>query len=155
VQDFNHPLTSDLGDLDLGFYLIKQNGDLKGLDYLRTPDLIGDIGAGQVLRHDASGPNNDIIDKLEPILDAAIDEDATIYLFGSGFGSGIHDIHMNQGSLPRFDNGVGQDGGLLFQFPDGHWEAVFLAFASQRIPTDNRTGLPLGQSKSLAAIIEG
>ena len=153
VRDFSHPLTSELQNLELGFQLIQQNDGLQGLDYIRTPDLISDITTGEVLHHNVSGPNNDIIDKLEPILDDAIKQDATVYLFGSSFGSGIHDIHMNQGSLPRFDNGVGQDGGLLFQFSDGHWEAVFLAFASQRIPTDDETGKSLPQSRSLAAIL--
>jgi len=154
VKDFTHPLTSSLADLDLDFYPIPQTSDLEGLDYLRTPNLISDISAGQILPHDVAGPNNDMLDKLVPILKAAIREDATVYIFGSSFASGIHDIHMNQGSLPRFDNGVGQDGGVLFQFPDGHWEAVFLAFASQRIPTNDVTGVPLAPSKSLAKIIE-
>jgi uncharacterized protein YukJ len=62
---------------------------------------------------------------------------------------------MNQGS-PGFDNGVGQDGAFLLRFPDEHWEAVFLAFASQRIPTDDTSGDPLSgsQSQSLESIIE-
>jgi uncharacterized protein YukJ len=59
---------------------------------------------------------------------------------------------MNQGSLPQFENGVYEDGALLFEFEDGHWEAVFLAFASQRIPTDDNGEAEEG-SKDLAGIL--
>jgi uncharacterized protein YukJ len=56
--------------------------------------------------------------------------------------------------LPKFDNGVGEDGALIFSYPDdGHFEAVFLAFASQAIPTDDTTGEPASDSKTLADII--
>jgi hypothetical protein len=50
---------------------------------------------------------------------------------------------MNQGNLPPFlgDDGVWQDGGLLFQFPStDQWVALFLAFQSQAWHTDDRTG---------------
>lgn len=57
--------------------------------------------------------------------------------------------------MPQYDNGVGEDGALIFSFSDGHFEAVFLAFASQKIPTDDSTGEPLSDSKTLAAIIGG
>ena len=158
VKDFKHPLTDALANLDLGFYLIRPNdsqtGDL-ALDYIRTQPELMTLQDGRILQHDIPGPNNDILDEMEPILRTAIDNGATVYLFGSSFGSGIHDIHMNQGSLPRFDNGVSQDGGILFNFPnDGHWEAIFLAFASQRIPTDDETGRFLSDSKSFAQIIQ-
>ncbi|KAJ6171081.1 hypothetical protein N7470_000148 [Penicillium chermesinum] len=113
-----------------------QQSRLQGLDYIRTPGLV-DIKSGQVLPADASGPNNDILDKLEPILQDAIRQKATAFIWGSSYGSGIHDIHMNQGSKPSFSNGIYEDGALFFKFPDGHWEAVFLAFASQRIPTND------------------
>jgi uncharacterized protein YukJ len=59
---------------------------------------------------------------------------------------------MNQGSLPQFANGIYEDGALLFKFDDGHWEAVFLAFASQKIPTDDQ-GEAQPNSKSLADIL--
>jgi len=50
---------------------------------------------------------------------------------------------MNQGNVPPFlgDDGVWQDGGLLFQFPaTDQWVALFLAFQSQAWHTDDRTG---------------
>ncbi|OCL12855.1 hypothetical protein AOQ84DRAFT_417948 [Glonium stellatum] len=158
VRNFEHPLTSTLANLDLGFQLIQpgdpEAGDL-ALDYIRTQPQLMAIQDGRILPHDIPGPSNDILDEMGPVLQSAIDNGATVYLFGSSFGSGIHDIHMNQGSLPRFANGASQDGGILFNFPnDGHWEAVFLAFASQRVPTDDETGRFLSDSRSLAQIIE-
>ncbi|OCK92680.1 uncharacterized protein K441DRAFT_569540 [Cenococcum geophilum 1.58] len=160
VKDFKHPITDALANLDLGFHLIRPNdsqtGDL-ALDYIRTQPELMTLEDGRILEHDIPGPNNDILDEMKPILQTAIDKNngATVYLFGSSFGSGIHDIHMNQGSLPRFDNGVNQDGGILFNFPnDGHWEAIFLAFASQKYPTDNKTGRSLPDSESFAERIQ-
>ncbi|PYI18891.1 hypothetical protein BO99DRAFT_298790, partial [Aspergillus violaceofuscus CBS 115571] len=89
-----------------------------------------------VLPGDIPGRANDILDVVWPILDRATRGSPTVYIFGSSFGSGIHNVHKNQGCLPRYDNDGYQDGGLLIQFDDAHWEAVFLAFASQRIPTE-------------------
>jgi hypothetical protein len=85
------------------------------------------------------------------------DETALVYAFGQrwgpetkadnyfGFvpGNGIHDIHMNQGNAGQFtkDNGVWQDGGLIFEFPgQNQWTAVFLKFQSQSWHTDDHTG---------------
>jgi uncharacterized protein YukJ len=129
----------------------RQESTLQGLDFIRTKNLVN-IESGRVLPHDIPGPNNDILDELDPILTDAINKKATAYIFGSSYGSGIHDIHMNQGSLPQFANGIYEDGALLFKFDDGHWEAVFLAFASQKIPTDDQ-GEAQPNSKSLADIL--
>ncbi|RHZ43283.1 YukJ family protein [Aspergillus thermomutatus] len=155
-RNFSHPITQDLSSLDEGFTLLSSNSnsnstELEGLDYIRTEGLV-DINAGKVLPHDIPGPNNDILDSLDPILSGAIAQKARVYIFGSSYGTGIHDVHMNQGSLPQFENGVYEDGALLFEFGDGHWEAVFLAFASQRIPTDQRGEAEKG-SKELAEIL--
>ncbi|GIJ83042.1 hypothetical protein Asppvi_001559 [Aspergillus pseudoviridinutans] len=147
---FSHSITQTLSDLDGGFTLLNRDG-MKGLDYIRTEGLV-DIKAGKVLPHDIPGPNNDILDSLDPILSDAIAQKARMYVFGSSFGTGLHDVHMNQGSLPQFENGVYEDGALLFEFEDGHWEAVFLAFASQRIRTDE-TGEAVEGSPNLAKIL--
>jgi uncharacterized protein YukJ len=88
---------------------------------------------------------------------AAADPAARLYAFGQrwgpepirdkvfGFapGNGIHDIHMNQGNSPQFqqDDGVWQDGGLLAHYPaQDQWVAIFLAFQSQAWHTDDLTG---------------
>ncbi|OAP64450.1 hypothetical protein AYL99_00422 [Fonsecaea erecta] len=153
-RNFSHPLTQDLERLDYGFHPIEpQNDDTQDLplDYIRSRNLLR-ISNGRILPYLESGPDNDILDQLRPILDDAISQRADIYLYGSSFGSGIHDVHMNQGSV-GFSNGVGQDGAFFLRFSDGHWEAVFLAFASQQIPTDDSNGQPLPDSTSLKNII--
>lgn len=173
-RNFSHPITEQLSKLDQGFHLAQESGStqnksthhsrhrhnrqdrrqtstLQGLDFIRTKNLV-DIKAGKVLPHDIPGPNNDILDDLDPILTDAINKKATAYIFGSSYGSGIHDIHMNQGSLPSYSNGIYEDGAVLFEFEDGHWEAVFLAFASQKIPTNDQ-GEYESNSESLADIL--
>lgn len=128
-----------------------QVATLQGLDFIRTKDLL-DIKKGQVLPEDNDGSDATILADMEPIITDAINKKATAYIFGSSYGSGIHDIHMNQGSLPSYSNGIYEDGALLFKYDDGHWEAVFLAFASQKIPTDDQ-GEYTSDSKTLASIL--
>jgi uncharacterized protein YukJ len=171
-RNFSHPITQTLSGLEQGFHLAQQSSSstnnksakhnnhrhnrrqtttLQGLDFTRTQDLL-DIKSGKVLPHDIPGPDNDILDDLDPILTDAINKKATAYIWGSSYGSGIHDVHMNQGSLPSYANGIYEDGAILFKFDDGHWEAVFLAFASQRIPTDDQ-GEYESNSQTLAEIL--
>lgn len=148
-HNFNqHPRINDLTDLTLGFHPLgdKESGsssDGLNLDYIRG-NLFA-INDGRILPHDIEGPNNDIIDVLEPEVEKAIDKKAEIYLFGSRFDTqdGIHEVHMNQGNIRRFkkDDGVFQDGGILINYPDsGEWVGVFLGFASQAVHTDDKTG---------------
>lgn len=74
---------------------------------------------------------------------AIADENGTVYAFGSQYtqGDGIHDIHMNQGNPQgnfSRDNGIWQDGCLLFQLPASNiWTAIFLAFQTESWTTDN------------------
>lgn len=151
---------SDFKDLKPGFHSLE--GNAKGLDYLRDTNLF-DHSTGRILPHDIDGPNNDIIDVLTPHLDRSINERATIYIFGSRFNTkdGLHDVHMNQGSPPRYAHGVQQDGALLFHFEEGRdgkadeWVGVFLGFASQRTTTDDRSGLEVPGAKSWANILNG
>lgn len=149
-RQFLHPIIDDLRQLDEGFYPLPDSALEKGLDYIRTPGLIFPSG-GTLLEHDTPAPNDDMLDVMEPILKRAIKQKATFYLFGSQFADkqGIHEVHMNQGSLPKFSNDIGKDGALIIRF-EHHWEAVFLAFGSQRAPTNEDTGLALEKSQSLA-----
>lgn len=94
--------------------------------------------SGEILPHGLRSPNDVILEDLDLILTGAIMEKATAYIFGTAYGYGIHDIHMNQGNLPQYENGIYEDEALLFKFEDGHWQAVFLAFASQKTPTDDQ-----------------
>ncbi len=104
---------------------------------------------------DAHGVDNDLKDKLEDAVVKAMDQvGSVIHAFGEKWGpeknkpdqyfrfvpgNGIHDIHMNQGNSGKYkkDNGVYQDGGLVFQYPGGKWLAFFFAFQSQSFDTDN------------------
>ena len=54
-------------------------------------------------------------------------------------GNGIHDIHMNQGNVEKWqgDDGIWQDGGILIHFEkEEEWIGIFLAFQSQSWCTD-------------------
>ncbi|ROW03895.1 hypothetical protein VPNG_07297 [Cytospora leucostoma] len=141
--DAQKPSTSQLQAQPQGF--ARQSGsDSLALDFLR--EKLVNVDSGVLLSHSNSDPEEkgDILSYLDPILDEAVSSKATIYLWGSQYNdsdgtSGIHDIHMNQGSTGSFEreNGTYQDGGIVIEFSD-RWEAVFLAFASQAVETDSK-----------------
>ncbi len=157
VEHFDHPITAELPNLDLGFTTIDSVPNGLALDFIRgnlfRPESM------QPLAHDVVGSDNDLNEKLDLYINRAQrDEAAIVYAFGErwgpenhrrdkyfGFlpGNGIHDIHMNQGNSEQFkkDDGVWQDGGLLIHFPSmNQWVAIFLAFQSQTWHTDDNTG---------------
>ena len=151
APQFAHPITEQLAALDNGFHLLagtsEQGPGRLALDFIRGN--LFDRSSGRILQHDVDGPDNDILDEIRPIIDRAISADAITYICGSQYsdGKGLHNVHMNQGNAPRWagDNGVYQDGAVIFQFHD-HWEAVFIGFASQAVHTedgDNHAGQPL------------
>lgn len=160
-QQFVHPLTAVVFLLPSGFSRLAPTPVSGALDLIRGNLL--QPGLMTPLPHDVPGPDNDLNEKLDQIVQRAMaDEEALVYAFGErwgpeanradkyfGFlpGNGIHDIHMNQGNVGRFvaDDGVWQDGGLLFHFPlQQQWTAVFLKFQSQSWHTDDTTGHTLG-----------
>lgn len=117
---------------------------------------------------DAPGVDNDLKDKVEDaVLRAMRQQGSIVYAFGEKWGpeknrkdqyfkfvpgNGIHDIHMNQGNSGKYkkDNGVYQDGGIVFQYPDGRLTAFFFAFQSQTFATDdngNPAKAPAGAMK--------
>ena len=158
LRDFDrsHPIAQQLATLDPGFYAQHGEGSL-GLDFLRGSFL--DIKTGILVSHDAPGSGHDVLDYLDPILNQAVSSQATIYIYGSKYDGhdgqdGIHDIHMNQGNAGRWirDNGAFQDGGIILQFPDGHWEGVFFAFAVQAYETDAR-GDPMSRNSPTFAML--
>lgn len=158
---FVHPITDKLASLPSGFHPLSSQPDSGALDFIRGNLL--QPGLMTPLPISANGPDNDLNDKLDGVVQRAMaDEESFVYAFGQrwgpedkadkyfGFkpGNGIHDIHMNQGNLGGFvkDDGVWQDGGLIFQFPQQtQWSAVFLKFQSQSWHTDDRTGHTLNQ----------
>jgi uncharacterized protein YukJ len=163
---FVHPLTDTLAELSPGMHPAPSRPDGLALDYIRANLL--QPGEMVPLPVNAPGPDNDLNEKIGQYVERAMaDEAAFIYAFGQewgpephkrdqyfGFlpGRGIHDIHMNQGNPPppvgkqsHFqDNGVWQDGGLVFELPaQQQWVAVFLKFRGQAWHTDDETGRPI------------
>ena len=160
---FVHPITSLVQPFSSGFHELPSKPDSGALDFIRgnllQPELMTPLPI------DVPGPDNDLNEKLDQIVQRAMsDEAAQVYAFGQrwgpeskadnyfGFtpGNGIHDIHMNQGNVGKFvkDDGVWQDGGLLFQFPNqNQWSAVFLKFQSQSWHTDDQTGHTIVEPK--------
>ncbi|GAX60309.1 hypothetical protein SCALIN_C10_0069 [Candidatus Scalindua japonica] len=159
ISDFSHTMTDELSKLEHGLHSVKSEKNGIALDYIRGN--LFDINSMKLIPHTQTGPDNDLNDLLKMYSDRAKKQNGPIiYAFGEkwptsnrpdryfGFspGQGIHDIHMNQGNSGRWknDNGVYQDGGLLFYFPENkQWIGIFLAFQSQAIHTDDKTGHPL------------
>ena len=151
-DDFQHPVTAAVAGLSAGWHDLQPRS---GLDFIRGN--LFSRTAMRALPPDVAGPDNDLADFLDHYVKRAIaDPGALVYAFGErwgpeagkkdkvfGFkpGNGVHDIHMNQGNSERFrgDDGVWQDGGLLFRL-NGRWVAIFLAFQSQAWHTDDTTG---------------
>jgi uncharacterized protein YukJ len=154
---FTHEMAQSLPDLPFGFTPLENKPGGMALDYIR-----GNLfyrKKMQPLAYHVPGEDNDANDILDRYVRRAMEvEDAELYAFGErwgpepgltdsifGFspGNGIHDIHKNQGNSGshQSDDGVYQDGGLLFHFPaEQRWVALFLAFQSQSWHTDDRTG---------------
>ena len=136
-----------------------------GLDFLRR-NMVGDFNQMVILPNNAPGLDNDLQEKLTALLNKTFgDENARIFAFGERWpgtsakdkyfpeikDQGLHDIHMNQGNPTGSfdkDNGVYQDGGILFHFPSlNRWSVILLAFQSQfntlnpaTLHTDDITG---------------
>ncbi|WEG14588.1 YukJ family protein [Pullulanibacillus sp. KACC 23026] len=151
-ENFHSEELTTLPDLKFGFTAINPNNPSIGLDYIRGH--LFNPSQMIPLPPEASGPDNDLNDKLQDYFKQAIEHGAIIYAFGQRWGpetnqpdqyfkfspgNGIHDIHMNQGNTGGWtkDNGTWQDGGILIQFEqDKRWVAIFLAFQSQSWCTD-------------------
>lgn len=156
-ENFKHPIASDLLELPLGFKSLERQPGGMALDFIRGN--LFDRTKMIPLPFEVPGPDNDLNEKIDKYVQRAMaDEEALVYAFGErwgpeqrkkdkifGFlpGNGIHDIHMNQGNAPSFDDqdGVWQDGAMLIHFPsENRWVGIFLKFQSQTWHTDDQTG---------------
>ena len=144
--------------LPTGYTKLQSRPGGVALDFLRS-NLIKPTTM-KPLPPDVPGKDNDLKDLLETAVVKAMRQSGSlVYALGERWGpengkpdqyfqfspgNGIHDIHMNQGNSGKYkhDNGVFQDGALIFGFPGGSWQAVFLAFQSQSFKTDDH-GNPL------------
>jgi uncharacterized protein YukJ len=165
-EDFRHPITTRLHQLPSGYTRLPET-DRQGLDYIRGN--LFDLERVIALPHNLPGEDNDLQDLLVSHAQSAINpaSNATVWVFGEPFPSsnhangaieGMHDIHMNQGNHPTFrgDDGVFHDGGLIFHFPNrGRFVAIFLAFQSQALHTDDTTGHALAGARTFADVVRG
>lgn len=158
-QNWSHPITKTLTSLSEDFHeATTTDGTGLSLDFIRTSPALVDFSAGRVVQDDDSSDTaNNILDQLEPIVKAAIAAKATMYIFGRDYNTGIDDVHMNQGNTGNYENAVGTDGALIFHYPTGNqqFEAIFLAFATQEVPTNDQTGKPEAGAKALDTIAQG
>lgn len=150
--------TQGLQGLKPGHTKLASRPDGLALDYVRNAWF--KPAAMKVVPASVPGVDNDLKDKVEGAVLKALDQAGSlIHAFGERWGpekdvkdqcfkflpgSGIHDIHMNQGNSGKYkaDNGAYQDGGLVFQYPGGKWLAFFFAFQVQTFKTDAK-GNPL------------
>jgi uncharacterized protein YukJ len=153
IEPFSHTLTASLVALHEGAYDLKGSHAPFALDYVRDGMVQRD--EMEELPYSIDGPNNDLKDKLVPMVEAAVaSSNSAFYVFGETWGPetgrhdkyfhfmpgrGVHDIHMNQGSQGGFarTNGIHQDGALIVH-QNGIWTAIFLAFSTQSWTTDDR-----------------
>ena len=153
---FEHPITDFLAEIDEGFHELDHTPTSGALDFIRGN--LFDPFKMVPLPHDVPGPDNDLNEKFDGLAQRALaDETAIMFAYGGpwgpeqqadryfGFrpGRGVHEVHMNQGNSQQFreSDGVWNDGGLLFHFPEQQqWAAVFTAFQSQGWHTDDVTG---------------
>src|SRR3954454_9415769 len=149
-------LTRQLDALKQGFTRLPAKPGGLAQDFVRGG--IVKINKFAVVPGDTPGADNDLKDKMEGAVVAAVaQEGSVVYAFGARWGpepnkkdqyfqflpgNGIHDIHMNQGNDKKHagDDGGFQDGCLIFSYPGGKYRAFFMAFQSQSFQTDDKTG---------------
>jgi uncharacterized protein YukJ len=175
-QYFQHPMTADLDKLAAGiaksnFPKLDYVHDKRLVDLtamrpipLDTKDEKNDINAllNDMLTLDMSASGIDYVYPTPSYSDNRLGwkptKTVTVYAFGFLFEpkqDGLHETHMNQGNPKPAkgshvkdhsnENGVFQDGAVIVEV-DGKFQALFVAFQTQLVPTDNR-GRPIpGQS---------
>ncbi|MFM9949450.1 MAG: DUF2278 family protein [Saprospiraceae bacterium] len=182
VDSYTHPITAAIKAqaLPWGFTEIKETPGGIALDYVRGSLLpLNDL---KVLSN-ANSTFTDLSSMLGSYIDQARrNTDIEVYAFGSKFplpsdnrkGSnpfnlnpniGLHDVHMNQGSIGNYakSNAPWQDGALFFHnTATDQWTAIFLAFETQvktllsKTPIEPRKGTTVredGVVRILAALV--
>lgn len=156
-DDFDHPILKYLQQLPRGFKELDSKAGGMALDFIRGN--MFDASKMRLLPYDVPGLDNDLNELVQKYVKRSMGMPSSmIYAFGQRWGperdksdeffdflpgNGIHDIHMNQGNAPAWkkDDGPWQDGGMIFHFPDeNRWVAIFTAFQSQCLHTDDITG---------------
>lgn len=166
LADF--PVLKELAALPVGLKELPERKSGLALDYVREP--MFDRGLMTHLPSNGNGASDDIQDFLAVHTERAKrDPGAHVYVFGSWWrgrafdadrffetDQGVHDVHMNQGNAGRFqsDDGIFQDGGLLFWYPTQGWVGFFLAFNTQVWVTDAKGHRLPGYPEGPLAMLE-
>jgi uncharacterized protein YukJ len=158
IDDVKNPIIDSARELPIGWNDLKDgNKDDAAIDYIRSN--IFRATDMKPIVHMAPGPNNDLFERVEDLLQRAISEDgAVVYAFGERWGpetdkkdvyfdflpgNGVHLIHMNQGG-DGDGNGTFRDGALVIDFPkSGTASALFLKFQNQIWHTNEEDGTPI------------
>jgi uncharacterized protein YukJ len=145
-ENFTPPDAGALDALATGMTQLTVQGN-PAVDYVRSRangQPIVTLAEMQLLPLPGQSASSNLQNAVIQFLNQAIaDDNGTIYAFGSQYtdGTGIHDIHMNQGNPPgsfEKDNGIWQDGLLVFELPASEtWAAIFIAFQTESWTTDD------------------
>jgi uncharacterized protein YukJ len=160
-QDIKHPIIQEIAQLREGWTNLGSNRKAS-IDYIRSN--IFRANELKPVPHLVSGPNNDLFEYVEDLINHAKNQQATIYAFGERWGpednrddyfdfipgNGVHLIHMNQGDSSN--NSVFSDGALLVNFPSGSVTGLFLKFQSQVWHTSEDGGKPIDGSPAVNVI---
>ncbi|MFL6195105.1 MAG: DUF2278 family protein [Thermoanaerobaculia bacterium] len=152
-----HPVLGQLNGIGEGFTPLPGHAAGRTLDFVREP--LFQFEDMQRLPFFGPGEGDDLQDLLELFVNKAEGRPASsaeVFVWGARFKGGtprpadrqfrtrqgVHDIHMNQGNPTGThfkDNGIFQDGGIIFRFtnPD-RFVGFFLRFASQSFQTDEQ-----------------
>lgn len=169
INDVKHPIVDRARQLPTGWNDLKDGvKDEAAIDYIRSN--IFRATEMKPITHFAPGPNNDIFEHTEDLLQRAIDEDsAVVYAFGERWGpendkkdkdkyfdflpgNGVHLIHMNQGGSGD-ENGTYRDGALVIDFPgSGTASALFLKFQNQVWHTNETDATPIENAPAVPEI---
>jgi uncharacterized protein YukJ len=159
----NHPIVSGLDQIPAGLTPLPRDrrGAHTALDFQRAP--LFAFSSVVLIPPFGPGTDDDLQDRIGFLCNRLRDAGGDLFAWGSSEDGGrvLHDIHMNQGN-PRGgsrlagggrnqdfsgDNGVFQDGGLVFAFSN-RLVGLFLKFQSQLLPTDG-SGMPMPGAVSL------
>lgn len=166
LPDVRHPLLDYARSLRDGFASLEgAEQSSRGVDYIRSNLFRAEQMTPIV--HTQPGPNNDLFEKVEALMERAIAGNATVYAYGGKWGpepkkpdeyfeflpgNGIHLIHMNQGDSEN-PNGKYQDGALFVEFASGETTGLFLKFQNQAWHTGEDSGDPLPDAPQVPPIV--
>ncbi|WP_392533591.1 DUF2278 family protein [Nostoc sp. C117] len=167
IHDIKHPIVDRARELPEGWNNLKDGvKDDAAIDYIRSN--IFRATDMKPITDLAPGPNNDLFEFVEDLLQRAINEEgAVVYAFGERWGpeqdkkdqyfdflpgNGVHLIHMNQGGAGDGKNTY-SDGALIIDFPkSGRASALFLKFQNQVWHTDDKDATPIDNAPAVPVV---